>query len=541
MNAGLKDLLGLPENHAAPTNGATGELRKAFQENMANLNRDLQVLATEGSRNDFQQYDAQRQKLYQAFQKASSKANGSDPNGGKRDLERVIAALRAVETKAAVSAGGASAARDNWLQQEGDFDEALAHIGQLEEAGDAKAPALRKLGDAIRAHANDHLFGDASATFGQFRPKLDQILARRGSPAPNAESPQAGPPGDFVSPDTPPAVAWKQLQPRLQETNEKIEQLEEAQFPNASRYRQQLREIQIQADDDQFQSAIPAHVRLREEVDAELERLYRGRLGGVTLPPEGDGAATQAPPASLPTDFISASVGKGGKNDPADVKAVQQALNQRGDAKLKDDGRFGPQTLKALEAFQRKLGQFKPDGVIEPGRGTARALSGAVKIPPTPPEPKPIAPPDVEKEYGKPALDKGAFVWHSTRGILDTNIEELKKGVRAAYGTEDGSLMKQIDQCLVKLGGVVEKLDTRLADALDAANNAPNDEARVTELKHAAGIMKDYLQYVKSEPLINHMDDNPFGVNTSLKKVISDALKHLSALLPKKPAGTERE
>jgi peptidoglycan hydrolase-like protein with peptidoglycan-binding domain len=251
---------------------------------------------------------------------------------------------------------------------------------------------------------------------------------------------------------------------------------------------------------------------------------------GTAAGPSGTAKAAAAgmPPAKGPAKFITASVGKGGKNLPEDVKAVQAALNQRGGAKLPTDGKFSPQVLKAIEAFQKKLGKFKPDGLIEPNRGTARALSGAAKIPPTPPEPKPIAPPDL----GKATLDKGAFVWHSTRSILNTNIEELKKGVRAAYGTEHTALLKAIDDSMVKLGKVVDKLDTRLADALDAAYKAPSDQARVPELKKAEGIMKEYLKYVKAEPLIGHMDNNPFGVKTSLLKVITDALKHLAQLLP---------
>src|SRR6185503_3368774 len=117
-------------------------------------------------------------------------------------------------------------------------------------------------------------------------------------------------------------------------------------------------------------------------------------------------------------------------------------------------------------------------------------------------------------------------------GILKTNIEELKKGVLAAYGTEHDELLKAIDASMGKLNKVVDKLDTRLADALDAAYRAPDDQARVPELKKAEGVMKEYLDYVKAEPLIDHMDDNPFGVKTSLKKVITDALDHLSKLLP---------
>jgi peptidoglycan hydrolase-like protein with peptidoglycan-binding domain len=279
---------------------------------------------------------------------------------------------------------------------------------------------------------------------------------------------------------------------------------------------------------------------LRSDKGLKFRKLKLVLPGGQTLEDnepdtEEDGAAAGAQAASAGAAagrFIGGAVGKGGKNLPEDVKAVQEALNKYGDAKLPTDGQYNAQLQKAIEDFQRKIGQFKPDGKIQPNRGAARVLSGAAKMPPTPAEPKPIEPPVL----GKATLDKGAFVWHSTRDILNTNIEELKKGVRAAYGSEHPELFKAIDQSMMKLNKVVDKLDTRLADALDAAYKARGDAARVTELKKAQGIMQEYLQYVKSEPLIDHMDDNPFGVKTSLKKVITDALRHLAQLLPKATA-----
>jgi len=255
-----------------------------------------------------------------------------------------------------------------------------------------------------------------------------------------------------------------------------------------------------------------------------------GAAGGGAAASGGTSAAKGgSAPAKPGRGFISAPVGKGGKNLPEDVTAVQEALNKYGGAKLPTDGKYNPAVQKAIEEFQKKIGQFKPDGVIQPNRGTARVLSGSQKMPPTPTEPKPIAAPAL----GKATLDKGAFVWHSTRKILETNIAELKKGVLAAYGTEHKDLLKAIDDAMVHLNKVVDKLDTRLADALDAAYKAKDDQARVPLLEKAKGIMDEYLDYVKQEPLIDHMDDNPFGVKTSLKKVITDALNHLSELLPK--------
>lgn len=62
--------------------------------------------------------------------------------------------------------------------------------------------------------------------------------------------------------------------------------------------------------------------------------------------------------------------GYGSRNGDDRVRAAQQALNKAGmtDAqghKLKLDGKLGPKTTAAIEAYQRKHG-LKPDGKITP-------------------------------------------------------------------------------------------------------------------------------------------------------------------------------
>ena len=84
---------------------------------------------------------------------------------------------------------------------------------------------------------------------------------------------------------------------------------------------------------------------------------------------------------------------------------------------------------------------------------------------------------------------------------------------------------------MLKLGGILDKLDDRLAGSLDKANAAAEGAARKAELKNAKTILTDYLKYVKSEPLIAHMDSNPFGVRTSLKQVLTDSLTHIAKVL----------
>src|SRR5882724_742745 len=73
---------------------------------------------------------------------------------------------------------------------------------------------------------------------------------------------------------------------------------------------------------------------------------------------------------------LSATVGRGGKNKPEDVQAVQVELNRRARAGLVVDGKCGPKTIAAITAFQKTLGMRNPDGLIEPGKTTASALSG---------------------------------------------------------------------------------------------------------------------------------------------------------------------
>jgi len=89
---------------------------------------------------------------------------------------------------------------------------------------------------------------------------------------------------------------------------------------------------------------------------------------------------------------LSGSVGKAGKNAKADVLRVQQLLNVHaavlGLPTLFVDGDARTETIKMIEAYQKLvLGMTKPDGRIDVGGATWKALSKgeAVTPPPTPP------------------------------------------------------------------------------------------------------------------------------------------------------------
>jgi len=231
------------------------------------------------------------------------------------------------------------------------------------------------------------------------------------------------------------------------------------------------------------------------------------------------------PPTGMARPFeISAAVGRGGKNLEEDVQAVQAALNRRAGAGLKVDGRCGSDTIEAIVEFQRALGQSRPDGRVDPKRGTARALAASGKIGKPPPPPNPKAPPE---DLGEATLERAPQVWHGTRDILDHNINELKRAIRQEYANEHPTILAEIDQNVQRVDVILEKLDVRLSQTLERAGATKDAAKRKAELASAKTILADYVAFVKSEPLIEHIDKNPFGVNAQVRKTITDSLTHM--------------
>lgn len=71
---------------------------------------------------------------------------------------------------------------------------------------------------------------------------------------------------------------------------------------------------------------------------------------------------------------ISGSVGKGGKNDPADVELVQKLLNEVG-ANLTINGKLDDETQNAIVFYQKNIFNGWSDGLINLGKSTWNNLS----------------------------------------------------------------------------------------------------------------------------------------------------------------------
>ena len=108
------------------------------------------------------------------------------------------------------------------------------------------------------------------------------------------------------------------------------------------------------------------------------------------------------------------------------------------------------------------------------------------------------------------------------------NLDAYKRAVLKAAAGEPPGVMKQIAHNLARLDGILQKLGTQLADSLSKAHAAKDDTERKAELKNSKRVLLDYMGYVKSQPLIGHVDANPFGVQTGLKKALVESFTQLA-------------
>jgi hypothetical protein len=121
-------------------------------------------------------------------------------------------------------------------------------------------------------------------------------------------------------------------------------------------------------------------------------------------------------------------------------------------------------------------------------------------------------------------LAQAAVNWRQAYQSAGDRIAALKSAIASHYAGQHPALLKAIDRGVAKLDGVLANVDRRLADVLANASKAGNDAARAAELKSAKALLAQYIGYVKGEPLVAHMDQNPFGVKTDLRVLLAAAL-----------------
>ena len=127
-----------------------------------------------------------------------------------------------------------------------------------------------------------------------------------------------------------------------------------------------------------------------------------------------------------------------------------------------------------------------------------------------------------------PALAKAPQLWHGTVKEVEKTLAQLKSAIQKEFASEGPKLIAEVEQHVNKFDQILENLDHSLADALNKAGAATSPAARQAELKAARSIFERCIKFVASDPLVAHIDSNPFGVKTDLKNKVGGVLKTMA-------------
>jgi hypothetical protein len=131
------------------------------------------------------------------------------------------------------------------------------------------------------------------------------------------------------------------------------------------------------------------------------------------------------------------------------------------------------------------------------------------------------------------ALGAAPKVWHQARGAVNKSIEALCAAIDKEYENEAPDLKAEIKKGMSQLNRILERFDHKLAEQIEKAHKAASDAARKVELAKCQTMLKDHIKYIMSEPLIKHIDTNPFVPGVQVGKTLTMTCKHIGDVLQK--------
>lgn len=195
-----------------------------------------------------------------------------------------------------------------------------------------------------------------------------------------------------------------------------------------------------------------------------------------------------------------------------------------------------PSRLNELRSLATQAQNSLKSGDLQSASASADALEealssgGAAPAAPAPPAPPAPAAGAAPAAPGGPAaagtLAKSSLAWVATRKKIESDLGKLKGEIMAACKGQD------IEAALEagfrdKVEPVLAKLDASLSQKLDEVNKATDAGERTKLVAEAKQIMQRYQSFVASEPIIKHLDENPF-VPLQISKTLMATLSTLS-------------
>jgi peptidoglycan hydrolase-like protein with peptidoglycan-binding domain len=189
---------------------------------------------------------------------------------------------------------------------------------------------------------------------------------------------------------------------------------------------------------------------------------------------------------------ITASVGRGGINRRNDIETVQKLLNRNIKAlaplpALVEDGRAGPQTIRAIEDFQRKIMRMPPTGRVDPNSTTLSALGVVASA-----APAAAATPRVTVTYATSLPEAERIVSKYTLDVIRTALQ--KAGMPQAVITS--TIRTPGDQARI----MYDNAKKGLAGQFQLYGQTGDEVLKVFQLNQAkeksivVGLMKDKIE-----------------------------------------------
>ena len=167
------------------------------------------------------------------------------------------------------------------------------------------------------------------------------------------------------------------------------------------------------------------------------------------------------------------------------------------------------------------------DGTPEVAAGESEEDDGADKSSRRPPE----AAPRAAGQAPEQVLADAPQVWKGTRTLLQSSIDSFKQTVQTQIADEGDDVIDEINDHLQKLDRIMDRLDKRLTNSLTKASETQDPAGRTAALQESKTILAEYIRYVRSEPLIEHLDSNPFGAKMNLKATLAKSLAQMAAAI----------
>ena len=125
-------------------------------------------------------------------------------------------------------------------------------------------------------------------------------------------------------------------------------------------------------------------------------------------------------------------------------------------------------------------------------------------------------------------LARAPEVWTMSRRFVVGKTDQLKAAIRKTVAGQGREALAEVEATLKSIDRVLSTLDAELGKILARAGKARDAASRDAELKAARALLAKHIRYVTTDPLIKHIDSNPFGVQTNLQATLTKALKQVA-------------